>query len=98
VNQSTIELKEAVFWLDDSRRLNGFKLPRLKWLHQDLQYGRLDAYVRASAFQPMSDIIFVNFIYVDSDDDYDLVVELLHDLPSVTLMSVCDSQRLLAIQ
>jgi hypothetical protein len=54
--------------------------------------------VSVRAFEDMSDVICVNFRYVQSDSDYARIAELIRKLPSVTSIRVPDSHRLHAIQ
>jgi hypothetical protein len=94
VSRSTIELKEAVFWMDNTHGLTGYKVFRAKWLHLDLRLLTEPLEVIGA----MSDVIFVNFYPVDSDEQYAQLAELICNLPSVTSICVPDPRRLPAIQ
>jgi hypothetical protein len=98
VSGSTIELKEAMFWMDDTHGLTKYKLSQSKWLGLDMRSFTQPLEVYMYALRAMSDLIFVRFDHVDSDDDYRSIAELIRHLPSsVTSIDVPFSHLLPAI-
>jgi hypothetical protein len=98
MSQSIIELKEAVFWMDDTSGLIEYRLSRSKWLNLHMRHVTRPFEVYTHALRAMSDVIFVRFDGVDSDKDYARVAESIRNLPSVTSICVPHSRQLPAIQ
>jgi hypothetical protein len=79
-------------------RLTEYKSSRSKWVELELPLLTQPLEVYTRALGVMSDVIFVNFIYINSQDHYAAVAELVHNLPSVSSIYVSGSRRLPAIQ